>query len=374
MKELQVEINIDTLENASNAFKDKYGRYPATVDELKAAGLIKGEPKDELGGIYVLNPETGEASNTMMPRRLRIYPMKEEEMIRTEGLQMEFRVGFMRKRVLALKGLTMEVKKGEVFGFLGPNGAGKTTTIKILMGLVYPTGGAAWLMGRPLGDVAVKRNIGFLPEQPYFYDYLTAAEFMDFYGRLFGIRKKERMARADELLDLVGLSGARDLQLRKFSKGMQQRIGIAQALINDPELVVLDEPMSGLDPIGRKQVRDIILGLKAKGKTIFFSTHILPDVEVICDRVGMLVKGELRAMGTVGELLSGMRVKSVEMTFEGVKRRGPLKSGRHRIGDGGARPPGHGHFLRSGSRKQSQETGVRFRRRDNIAHTAQRLA
>jgi ABC-2 type transport system ATP-binding protein len=240
-------------------------------------------------------------------------------MIRTEQLEMEFKVGFMRKRVLALKGLTMEVKKGEVFGFLGPNGAGKTTTLKILMGLVYPTGGAAWLMGRPLGDVAVKRNIGFLPEQPYFYDYLTAAEFMDFYGRLFGIRKKERMARADELLDMVGLSGARNLQLRKFSKGMQQRIGIAQALINDPELVVLDEPMSGLDPIGRKQVRDIILGLKEKGKTIFFSTHILPDVEVICDRVGILVKGELRAMGTVGELLSGMRVKSVEMTFEGVR-------------------------------------------------------
>jgi ABC-2 type transport system ATP-binding protein len=239
-------------------------------------------------------------------------------MIRTERLEMEFRVGFMRKRVLALKGLTMEVKKGEVFGFLGPNGAGKTTTIKILMGLVYPTGGAAWLMGRPLSDVAVKRNIGFLPEQPYFYDYLKASEFMDFYGRLFGIRKKERMARADELLDLVGLSGARDLQLRKFSKGMQQRIGIAQALINDPDLVVFDEPMSGLDPIGRKQVRDIILELKRKGKTIFFSTHILPDVEVICDRVGILVKGELRAMGTVGELLSGMRVKSVEMTFEGV--------------------------------------------------------
>jgi ABC-2 type transport system ATP-binding protein len=239
-------------------------------------------------------------------------------MIRTERLEMEFRVGFMRRRVLALKGLTMEIEKGEVFGFLGPNGAGKTTTLKILMGLVHPTGGAAWLMGRPLGDVAVKRNIGFLPEQPYFYDYLTAAEFMDFYGRLFGIRKKERMARAGELLDMVGLSGAMNLQLRKFSKGMQQRIGIAQALINDPELVVLDEPMSGLDPIGRKQVRDIILGLKEKGKTIFFSTHILPDVEVICDRVGILVKGELRAMGTVGELLSGMRVKSVEMTFEGV--------------------------------------------------------
>ncbi len=239
-------------------------------------------------------------------------------MIRTEGLKMEFRVGFFRKRVVALKGLTMEVGKGEVFGFLGPNGAGKTTTLKILMGLVHPTGGAAWLMGRPISDSSVKRNVGFLPEQPYFYDYLTASEFMDLSGRLFGMRKREREARAGELLDMVGLSGAKNLQLRKFSKGMQQRIGIAQALINDPELVVLDEPMSGLDPVGRKQVRDIILGLKDNGKTIFFSTHILPDVEVICDRVGILVRGELRAMGTVDELLSGTRVKSVEMTFTGV--------------------------------------------------------
>ncbi len=239
-------------------------------------------------------------------------------MIRTEGLKMEFRVGFFRKRVVALKGLTMEVKRGEVFGFLGPNGAGKTTTLKILMGLVHPTGGAAWLMSRPISDSSVKKNIGFLPEQPYFYDYLTAAEFMDLSGRLFGMRKKEREARAGELLDMVGLSGVKNLQLRKFSKGMQQRIGIAQALINDPELVVLDEPMSGLDPVGRKQVRDIILGLKDGGKTIFFSTHILPDVEVICDRVGILVRGELRAMGTVDELLSGTQVKSVEMTFAGV--------------------------------------------------------
>ena len=253
-------------------------------------------------------------------------------MIRTEGLKMEFHVGFFRKRVVALKGLTMEVKRGEVFGFLGPNGAGKTTTLKILMGLVYPTGGAAWLMGRPISDSSVKRNIGFLPEQPYFYDYLTAAEFMDLSGRLFGMRRKEREARAEELLDMVGLSGAKNLQLRKFSKGMQQRIGIAQALINDPELVVLDEPMSGLDPVGRKQVRDIILGLKDKGKTIFFSTHILPDVEVICDRVGILVRGELRAMGTVDELLSGTKVKSVEMTFAGVS--GENLSGLERMASG----------------------------------------
>ncbi|MGA2192328.1 MAG: ABC transporter ATP-binding protein [Nitrospirota bacterium] len=239
-------------------------------------------------------------------------------MIRTEGLEMEFKVGFAMRRVKALKGLTMEVKRGEVFGFLGPNGAGKTTTIKILVGLAYATAGKAWLMGKELGDVRVKEGLGFLPEQPYFYDYLSAWEFLDFYGRLFGIPKKARKDKAVELLGLVGLSQSKDLQLRKFSKGMLQRIGIAQALINDPELVILDEPMSGLDPIGRKDVRDIIMGLKEKGKTVFFSTHILPDVEVICDRVGILVKGELRATGTVGELLGSMEARSMEMTTEGL--------------------------------------------------------
>jgi len=243
-------------------------------------------------------------------------------MIRTEDLGMVFVAGFMRKKVPALKGLTLDVKKGEVFGFLGPNGAGKTTTLKILMGLIYPTSGKAFIMDRPLGDVSVKHRLGFLPEQPYFYDYLSAAEFMDFYGRLFGIGKQERRERADTLLGQVGLSHAKDLQLRKFSKGMLQRIGIAQALINDPDLVVLDEPMSGLDPIGRKEVKDIILGLKERGKTIFFSTHILPDVEVICDRVAILVKGELKATGTVGELLGSMKALSVEMAVEGLGAEG----------------------------------------------------
>ena len=241
-------------------------------------------------------------------------------MIKTENLEMEFKVHFFSKKITALKGLTMEVRKGETFGFLGPNGAGKTTTLKILMGLIYPTSGKAWIMGRELGDVSVKKNVGFLPEQPYFYDYLTAGEFLDFYGRLFSIGRAERQSRIGSLLDMVGLSPARDLQLRKFSKGMLQRIGIAQALINDPELVVLDEPMSGLDPIGRKEVRDIIMRLKDEGKTIFFSTHILPDVEVICDRVGILVKGELRAIGAVGELLGGMEARSMEMTVEGLSQ------------------------------------------------------
>ncbi len=239
-------------------------------------------------------------------------------MVRTENLGMVFRAGFKRRKVTALKGLDLEVKKGEVFGFLGPNGAGKTTTLKILMGLIYPTSGKAWLLGKELGDVSVKHRLGFLPEQPYFYDYLTASEFMDFYGRLFGLGSGERKARAAELLALVGLEHARDLQLRKFSKGMLQRIGIAQALINDPELVVFDEPMSGLDPVGRKDVKDIIIQLKERGKTIFFSTHILPDVEVVCDRVAILVKGELRAMGAVGELLQSVVAASVEMTFDGL--------------------------------------------------------
>ena len=239
-------------------------------------------------------------------------------MVRTENLRKVFVTSFKRQKVEALKGLTLEVKRGEVFGFLGPNGAGKTTTLKILMGLIYPTSGKAWIMGRELGDVSIKKGVGFLPEQPYFYEYLTALEFLDFYGRLFGMSKADRKGRAAELLPMVGLEHAGKLQLRKFSKGMLQRIGIAQALINDPELVVLDEPMSGLDPIGRKEVKDIMIHLKERGKTIFFSTHILPDVEVICDRVGILVKGELRSMGAVGELLEGVEAASVEMTFEGL--------------------------------------------------------
>jgi len=243
-------------------------------------------------------------------------------MVRTENLGKVFLTGFRMQKVAALKGLNLEVRQGEVFGFLGPNGAGKTTTLKILMGLIYATSGKAWIMGKEVGDVSVKHRLGFLPEQPYFYDYLTAMEFLDFYGRLFGLPRAERESRAKKLLEQVGLAHAGDLQLRKFSKGMLQRIGIAQALINDPELVILDEPMSGLDPIGRKEVRDIIMGLKEKGKTLFFSTHILSDVEVICDRVAILVKGELKATGTVGELIGGMGVRAVEMTVEGMDEEG----------------------------------------------------
>src|SRR5581483_5262176 len=210
-----------------------------------------------------------------------------------------------RTPITALAGLSFSVSRGEIYGFLGPNGAGKTTTLKILMGLMRATSGKAEILGKPAGDVETRRRIGFLPEAPYFYDYLTAEEFLSFYGHLAGIDRGALACRVTELLDLVGLSEARTRQLRKFSKGMLQRIGLAQALIHDPELIILDEPMSGLDPIGRKQIRDLILSLRDQGKTVFFSTHIVPDVEMICDRVGIVVKGKLLASGRVDELVSG---------------------------------------------------------------------
>src|SRR3972149_3483799 len=239
--------------------------------------------------------------------------------INTENLTKVFKARFRGKSVAALKGLNLEVNEGEIFGFLGPNGAGKTTTIKILMGLIYPTAGKAWILDKEVGDVEIKNRIGFLPEQPYFYDYLTSREFLLFYGQLFGLAGDELRARMNNLLSLVGLEDASDLQLRKFSKGMLQRIGIAQALINQPDLIVLDEPMSGLDPIGRKEIRDIILRLKEDGKTVFFSTHIIPDVEMICDRVGILMKGELINVGRSDEIMDA-RVKYVDIIARNVSR------------------------------------------------------
>ncbi len=240
--------------------------------------------------------------------------------IKTENLTKVFKAGFRGKNVAALKGLNLEVNEGEIFGFLGPNGAGKTTTIKMLMGLIYPTAGKAWILDKEVGDVEIKNRIGFLPEQPYFYDYLTSREFLLFYGQLFGFAGDELRARMNNLLSLVGLEDASDLQLRKFSKGMLQRIGIAQALINQPDLIVLDEPMSGLDPIGRKEIRDIILRLKEDGKTVFFSTHIIPDVEMICDRVGILMKGELINVGRSDEIMDA-RVKYVDIIAKNVSRK-----------------------------------------------------
>lgn len=242
--------------------------------------------------------------------------------IRTENLRKEFYLGIRRKRHVALESLTLQVEPGEVYGFLGPNGSGKTTTMKILTGLCAPTAGHAWVLGKPVGTVAVKEEIGFLPEHPYFYDYLTAHEFLKFYGSLFRKSGRSLGHRIDELLELVGLTDQRTTRLRYFSKGMLQRIGIAQALINDPRLVLLDEPMSGLDPVGRRAVRDIILQLKEEGKTVFFSSHILPDVEMICDRVAILKDGRLLAMGPVRELIGAASIQSVEVAFDGVNSEG----------------------------------------------------
>jgi ABC-2 type transport system ATP-binding protein len=249
--------------------------------------------------------------------------------VQTEKLCKVFRVGFWGRRVTAVDGLSLNVQRGEVFGFLGPNGAGKTTTIKMLMGLIYPSGGTAALFGQPIGDPAAKAKVGFLPESPYFYDYLTSREFLQFYGHLFGLVGRTLSTRIDELLDLVGMTHARDLQLRKFSKGMLQRVGIAQALINDPELVILDEPMSGLDPIGRKEVRDLILRLKESGKTVMFSSHILHDAELLCDRVVMIMKGRLVACGQVSELIDHGTTQEVEVVMdrlspEGIEELRPL--------------------------------------------------
>jgi ABC-2 type transport system ATP-binding protein len=223
--------------------------------------------------------------------------------IRTRELTKDFPVGFWRPRPYrALDRLSIEVAPGDVFGFLGPNGAGKTTTLKLLMQLVFPTSGEAEILGRPAGDVSVRRRIGYLPENPYFYDHLTAEELLDYYGRLFGMPAAERRARIAGTLDRLGIGGERRLQLRKFSKGMLQRVGLAQALLNDPEVVFLDEPMSGLDPLGRRDVRALILELRDAGRTIFFSSHILSDAEALCSRVAIVAKGRLAAAGRLADL------------------------------------------------------------------------
>jgi ABC-2 type transport system ATP-binding protein len=223
----------------------------------------------------------------------------------TRNLTKDYDVGFWRKRPYrALDRLTLDVEAGEVFGFLGPNGAGKTTTLKLLMRLVFPTSGEAELLGRPIGDMSVKRRVGYLAENPYFYDYLTAEELLDYFAGLFGYGAAERRVRSSRLLDQVGIGAERRMQLRKFSKGMLQRVGIAQALVNDPELVIFDEPMSGLDPLGRRAVRALILSLRDKGVTVFFSSHVLSDAEALCSRVAILAKGRLVTTGRLSEMLA----------------------------------------------------------------------
>jgi len=238
--------------------------------------------------------------------------------IETIGLEKTYRLGFWRKTARqALRPLTLAVEEGEIFGYLGPNGAGKTTTLKLLMGLVFPTGGSARILGMELDDPRMRRQIGFLPEQPYFYDYLTAPELLNYYAQLSGLTGRDRKRRVEEMLARVGLAEAERMQLRKFSKGMLQRLGIAQAILHDPKLVFLDEPMSGLDPLGRREVRDLIQSLKDEGKTVFFSTHILSDAEALCDRVAVLCRGELRGVGVIAEL-EAKRTGRVEVVWRGL--------------------------------------------------------
>jgi ABC-2 type transport system ATP-binding protein len=232
-----------------------------------------------------------------------------------------------------LTDVSFSVGFGEIFGFLGHNGAGKTTTMKIVLGLVQATAGSVELLGTPWTNVQVHTRIGYLPESPYFYDYLTAEEFLMFYGGLAGLNKATVTPRIEELLEKVGLSDARTRPLRKFSKGMLQRIGLAQALIHNPELVILDEPMSGLDPVGRKEVRDIILSLRDQGKTVLFSTHIVSDVEMICDRVGIIAKGKMLAVGRIEEIVGRQKAESVEVVCDGIvgERNAVIKTKAQRL-------------------------------------------
>ena len=236
--------------------------------------------------------------------------------IEIENLSKEYPYGFLHlKQKKTLEDLSMSVEDGEVFGFLGPNGAGKSTTIKLLMRLIFPTSGTARILGKSIDDVSMHGSIGYLPEQPYFYDYLTAHEVLDYFASFHGLTANDRKSRVQAMLKKVGLDTAKKIQLRKYSKGMLQRVGVAQAILHDPQVVVLDEPMSGLDPLGRREVRDIILDLKREGRTVLFSTHVLSDAEMLCDRVGVIVGGKLRGVGAPAELVD-MKAQGMEVLFE----------------------------------------------------------
>jgi ABC-2 type transport system ATP-binding protein len=275
------------------------------------------------------------------------------------GLEKTYSVGFWRKRPKrALYPLNLTVEEGEIFGFLGPNGAGKTTTLKILMGLVFPTAGRATILGMELDDSRMKAQIGFLPEQPYFYDYLTARELLMYYGRLSGVISSKLAAKVEAVLERVGLRQAADLQLRKFSKGMLQRVGIAQAILHDPRVVFLDEPMSGLDPMGRREVRDLIEQLRNQGKTVFFSTHILSDAEALCDRVAIIHLGELRGVGPVEKLTAGAAAE-VEIVWAGTAVPGAM-------GALGAECHVAGDTVRAVLAKEKQDQAIDALRRESL--------
>jgi len=238
--------------------------------------------------------------------------------IQIEGLTKKY---LQRGEVVAVDNLNLEVQEGEIFGFLGPNGAGKTTTIKMLLGLIFPTSGSAEMLGRPIGDVDIRRQVSYLPESPYFYDHLTGGELLDFFGRLFGLEDQARRKRVDELMELVGLKNDKQKQLKQYSKGMLQRIGLAQSLVNDPKLLIFDEPTSGLDPVAHIEIRSLIESLRDQGKTVFLSSHQLSDVELVCDRVAILNYGRLVKMGAVDELVQGSRteIKAEKVAPAGVE-------------------------------------------------------
>jgi ABC-2 type transport system ATP-binding protein len=241
----------------------------------------------------------------------------EQEIVRVEGLVKDFRPGFGLRRKRVLHGISFEVKKGEIFGFIGPNGAGKTTTLKVLMGLIRATEGSCSVLGHDVSETAFRQKIGFAPESPYFYDFLTGREILEFYANLGGLDAKRRPEAASRVLERVGLSHAADTRLRTYSKGMLQRIAIAQALVHDPSVVFLDEPMSGLDPVGRKEIRDLIVDLNADGKTVFMNTHILSDVQTICDRVAIIVAGRIAYAGAVDGVMDGDE-RRVDVTLVGL--------------------------------------------------------
>jgi ABC-2 type transport system ATP-binding protein len=262
--------------------------------------------------------------------------MSDDFVLEVEGLRKVFHIGFFRKRVEAVNGTSFKVKRGEIFGLLGPNGAGKTTTIKAILRLIFPTEGEIRIFGRSADDREAAKRVGYMPENPYVYQYLKPLEFLDLCGRLVGIPKTDRRARSEEMIDKVGLRDAMDRPIGKFSKGMMQRIGLAQALLHDPELLVLDEPMSGLDPIGRKEVRDLLVEQRERGKTLLFTSHILSDVELLCDRVVIMQQGEITSEGQVHDLLETAG-RQVEIRLSGASQalKDSLRS-RGTILDGGA--------------------------------------